>query len=98
MQTCKTCAHWVPEEAQYGELRGIGICLAVVQFWAATEWGPDDDPTDFGRLLKPEYADKLAFVKDSSDYYAELKTLPDFGCVQHTPTEVPHVTYQRKQP
>ena len=85
MQTCKTCTYWLPPESPYGEIRGVGKCQAVVQFWNATEWDYDET-NDFGRRLRPEYADKLAFVQDGSDYYAELKTLPDFGCVQHKPT------------
>mgnify|MGYP001350270383 CR=1 FL=1 len=79
MNTCKTCKHWEKPESDYGEVPGTGKCKAVVQFWKATEWNDDYDK----RSLKTEYATKLAFVQDGSDYYAELKTLPDFGCVQH---------------
>jgi hypothetical protein len=77
MERCKTCKYWEKPERDYGEVPGTGKCKAVVQFWKATEWNNDK------RSLKPEYADKLAFVQDVSDYHAELKTLPDFGCVQH---------------
>jgi hypothetical protein len=51
----------------------------VAQFWSATEWNAGCQ----NRTLRPEYAAKLAFVQDASDYYAVLKTMPDFGCVQH---------------
>lgn len=80
MERCKTCKHWGKPKSDYGEVPGTGICKAVVQFWNATEWTNDDK-----RTLKTEYAAKLAFVQDGSYYYyyAELKTLPDFGCVQH---------------
>ena len=79
MQRCKTCKHWEQPENDYGEVPGTGKCAAAVQFWDTTEWDKDSGY----RTLKPEYATKLAFVQDGSDYRAELKTLPDFGCVQH---------------
>jgi len=83
MGKCKTCKHWVKPESDYGEVPGTGNCKAVVQFWNATEWNAPDYEE---RTLKPEYSTTLAFVQDGSDYYAELKTLPDFGCVQHEGT------------
>lgn len=79
MERCKTCKYWQKPDSDYGEVPGTGKCTAVVQFWNATEWDEDYDK----RTLKSEYANRLAFVQDGSDYYAELKTLPDFGCVQH---------------
>lgn len=80
MPRCKTCKHWDRPESDYGEVPGTGKCKAVVQFWDATQWTTDEYET---RKLKPEYAGKLAFVQDCSDAHCELKTLPDFGCVQH---------------
>ena len=80
MKTCATCKHWNrsrPYQSGYG--LGIGTCDAVVQFWAATEWNEDGD----ARVFMPEHKDKKAFVQDGSDYYAELLTMPDFGCIQH---------------
>lgn len=82
MKRCKTCKHWEKPESYYGEVPGTGNCKAVVQFWDCTEWKADGN----FRGLKNECANKLAFVQDGSDYYAELKTLPDFGCVQHEST------------
>ena len=79
MERCKTCKHWQAPEGEYGEVPGTGKCGAVVMFWDATEWSEDYDH----RTLKPEYKNKLAFAQDGSDYYAALKTMPDFGCVQH---------------
>lgn len=79
MERCKTCKHWEKPKSDYGEVPGTGKCKAVVQFWNATEWNEDCDE----RSIKSEYAGRFAFVQDGSDYYAELKTLPDFGCVQH---------------
>ena len=79
MRLCKTCKHWAKPESDYGEIPGIGICQAVPQFWDASQWNKDYD----ARTLKNEYKNKLAFVQDYSDYFALLKTMPDFGCVQH---------------
>jgi len=79
IERCKTCKHWEKPDSDHGEVPGTGKCKAVVQYWYATDWNAYGD----NRALKPEYAGKLAFVQDGSDYYAELKTLPDFGCVQH---------------
>lgn len=76
---CKTCKHWEKPESDYGELPGSGRCNAVVEFWNATEWVGGSDT----RSLKPEYAAKLAFVKDKHSVCAELKTLSEFGCVQY---------------
>lgn len=76
---CRTCKHWELPESDYAEVPGTGKCKAVVQFWSATEWTEDCRV----RQIKPEYKGRLAFVQDGSVCYAELKTLPDFGCVQH---------------
>jgi hypothetical protein len=81
VERCKTCKHWEKPESDYVEFPGTGKCKAVLQFWNATEWIDYDK-----RMLKTEHAGKLAFVQDGSDYYAELKTLQDFGCVQHEGT------------
>jgi len=79
MKLCKTCKYWERSKSSCGEIPGIGKCRAVVMVWSATEWSDTKD----SRVLKLEHAAKLAFVRDGSDYYAELQTLPDFGCVQH---------------
>ncbi len=79
METCRTCRHWKRPDSEYGEIPGIGTCGAVVQYWDAAEWVANS----IKRQLRPEYAGKLAFVQDGSDYHAELNTLPDFGCNQH---------------
>ncbi len=76
---CRTCKHWRKPVNDFGEVPGTGKCLAAVQFWDATEWADDDEV----RVLKAEHAGRLAFVQDGSDYRAELKTMADFGCVQH---------------
>lgn len=79
MNTCSTCSHWKPPKNEYGEVPGVGTCAYTVQFWDASEWAEDGE----SRVLKPEHAARLAFVQDGSDYRAELRTMPSFGCVQH---------------
>lgn len=76
---CATCKHWRKPENEFGEIPGIGKCLAAVQYWDVTEWAEDSNK----RVLRKEYANKLAFVRDRSNYFSELTTLPGFGCVQH---------------
>jgi len=83
MNKCKTCKFWTKPESEYGEVPGVGRCTAMVMFWDATEWVEDSD----FRQLKPQYKQALAFVQDGSDYYAALKTLPDFGCILHESIE-----------
>lgn len=98
IKNCKTCKYWVePESYTMGEVPGVGKCIAVVNFWDAAKWVEADDPAfkhllkegqpDYlpFRVLKPEYAAKLAFVQDASNYSAQLKTKAEFGCVQHEP-------------
>lgn len=86
MDRCKTCKHWTalrPEE-DYGALLGGGECGKAPQIWDVTEAVPGDNWN--GTLqLKPEHAAVLAVVEDGSSYRASLVTMPDFGCVQHTP-------------
>lgn len=79
MNKCKTCKFWQEPENGYGEIPGVGKCSAVVQFWDATEWNKNSST----RVINEKYSGKLAFVEDGSDYYAALKTFPDFGCIQH---------------
>lgn len=59
---------------------GGGNCKAIPQFWDATE-GSKDNPNK--RTLKIEYLGRLAFAIGVNYYETELKTLPEFGCVQH---------------
>ena len=82
-KTCATCKHWGAPSSEYGEIPGVGLCLAVPHFWGVTEWDHDSDK----RVLRKEYIGKKAFAQDSSDYSAVLKTMPDFGCVQYEAQE-----------
>jgi hypothetical protein len=80
MKRCATCKHWTPPENEaFGEVPGVGWCKAAPQYWDAAEWDEDCER----RILKPQYSGVLAMVKDGSDYRAELRTFPDFGCVMH---------------
>jgi len=80
---CKTCRHWEskPDHEKPVEVRR---CLAVPMWENATKWNDaswgDDSLPD--RVLKPEYAERLAFAQDGSSYYACLFTRAEFGCVQ----------------
>ena len=75
---CKDCKFWEKPDDEYrGDVPGVGICDAVVEYWDAGEWNSDGY-----RQLKSKHAGKLAFVQDGSDYMAQLKTMPEFGCVQ----------------
>lgn len=85
MQRCKTCKHWDSRADEYyfgGEVPGTNTCRAVPEIWGVTQWSKDGET----REMKPEHIGRLAFVQDGSDYHAALKTLPDFGCVQHEPS------------
>jgi hypothetical protein len=79
MKFCETCKSWEKPTSEFGEIPGSGICRRIPQYWDATQWTADGE----SRVLKERYAGNLAFVKDGSDYRAELKTLPKFGCVEH---------------
>ena len=74
---CKNCKHWDTRQ-QTKEIPGLGLCTVAIHYWDSTQWAKDGE----SRELIPEHANKLAFVRDMSDYGAELLTLPDFGCVQ----------------
>lgn len=78
MKTCKTCKHWKETETEYIDFTA-GKCTKAKLFWDYTKW--NDDYTR--RTLSAEAKNELSFVQDDSDYYAELITLPEFGCVQH---------------
>ena len=78
MNLCKTCKHW--SKTKYSSnIEDIGVCDAVEQYWESSEW----DSEGKNLILKPEFANKLAFVRDTSDYYASLMPRANFGCIQH---------------
>lgn len=77
MKTCATCRYWEEPETQEG-VEELGRCSFTPQLWDVTHWNDDGVLT-----MRPEYADRLAFVSDGSDYHARLLALATFGCVQH---------------
>lgn len=95
---CKDCKHWskniqdLEEENDYRmwndsprEL-GLGRCLKVPELWESYDWKkPDCDSISFTDEVIER--NDLAFVKDGSDYLAELYTLPNFGCVMFSTKE-----------
>jgi len=77
IKTCETCQHWEKQDSVFD--KHVGRCHAVYQYYDATEW--DEDGNE--RRLTAKHAKHLAFVRDTSDYFAMLLTRPNFGCVQH---------------
>jgi len=83
---CKNCLYWNESDSNVIKNAKIGNCSMVKQFWDVTEWvenGKDEDGDDvFIRDSKKEFTHHKAFVKDGSDYFAELITKEEFGCNQ----------------
>lgn len=80
--SCATCQHWQDDE---GQLHDTKRCTKAVQMWDASEWRDTDDD-GYARILLPEFADQKMFVKDGSDYRADLYTRADFFCAHHEPS------------
>ena len=80
MEYCETCKYWLRISSKEYELPNTGVCSAAKQFWETTDWDRDN-PTR--TLLLPKFTGTLMFVQDSSDQFAQLKTMYNFGCVQH---------------
>ncbi len=80
MEYCETCKYWLRISSKEYELPNTGVCSAAKQFWETTDWDRDN-PTR--TLLLPEFTGTLMFVQDASDQFAQLKTMYNFGCVQH---------------
>ena len=88
MNNCKDCAKWKSEPGDsYPKKIKIGKCNNAPMFWGSTEWtqcncnGGIGCSCDIQMVVRPEI-ESLAFVQDGSDYYAELLTLENFGCIQ----------------
>ena len=79
MSHCKNCKYWEPG-AFYGIPKELGCCAYMKQLWKSTTSVKLEDtkrPSVEYRLTN----DNLAYVKDTSDYNANLFTRADFGCV-----------------
>lgn len=86
MDTCATCKHWDRQKPmESGHKLGLGRCKNVPQLWDATDW--DEEGLNFELVEK--YRDRKAFAEDGSSYMAHLLTMPDFGCISHTPLDKP---------
>ena len=77
---CGTCLHWQARDPRPDLAANVRQCTQVSNYWDASEWVKIDG--DVVRMLRPLYANRLAFVQDASDYYATLLTTAEFGCVQ----------------
>ena len=74
--TCETCRHWLRSPCHRHEVAlSLGVCGRVPDFsyaTAAVEGAKRD--------VRPEYADRLAFVRSTD--LCRLLTKADFGCNQ----------------
>jgi hypothetical protein len=77
MNICKTCKYWKKLENSY--MNDIGICNLIPQYDDIWSW----DIENQNLILKTEYVNKLAFVRDASNIHADFLTRENFGCVQH---------------
>lgn len=77
---CKTCKHWM-NVCKHGEARGN------------CPYGEDCTPVGYrGHCMKavslhgaPKEPTTMMWGMDSSEYQANVYTLPEFGCVMHEP-------------
>ena len=79
MNHCKNCKYW-EQAACYEIPNEIGRCAYPKQLWESTTWVKlegTEQPNVAFKLIN----DNLAYVKDTSDYQADLYTRADFGCV-----------------
>lgn len=91
--TCLTCVHWKnPWDDEYGglipldEIPKWGVCQRIdMPRW---ERGYDYDD-EHGGCYPATMPPVVAFVTDGSDYKADLNTHAGFGCVLHTPSDLP---------
>lgn len=87
---CATCTHWDPvgEGDLSNEIRGSGNCLKIRHInEVTTERDHGDDEWTGELVLQPQHAGVLAVAVDGSGYRACVVTMPDFGCVLHSPKE-----------
>lgn len=84
---CTQCKYWkglqepVGNEIERSEDRqirmiGAGRCGYARQFWNSVEWDESGEKI----VLIDSRQEQKVFVKDVSDYHAELITMPDHSC------------------
>ncbi len=84
---CKDCKHWSKNQEDDSRFNdspkqlGLGRCLNTPQLWDCYDWVAHERETTLAFIDEVVEKDIRAFVKDGSDYHADLYTLPNFGCV-----------------
>lgn len=71
---CRDCKHWEPPRGTTSRNRLVGKCKAAEMIGDHEKWGEDE-------LVYLDSEAKM-YVADGSDYFAELLTRPEFGCVE----------------
>lgn len=98
---CETCQFWLNHSGSdwSADDIGFGKCTAVRERWKVQDnasdgmrrsWdrdGTDADEDAWSKARREALRAARAYVQDGSEYYAELVTGPDFGCVLHSPTQ-----------
>lgn len=82
MAKCKDCRYWHLDRESDILKSEIGLCSKAAMLWDVSVW--DDG---YNRVLLPEHKDLMMFVKDGSEYHAELLTVPHFYCAHFEPRE-----------
>jgi hypothetical protein len=95
MNTGDTCRVWAEEN--YGYPDACRPCKAILTRWDLTDAAfegegkkPRREYDDWGEVERIEIETvnaAKAHVVDGSGYHAELRTMPDFGCVLHSPRD-----------
>ena len=80
MNHCKDCKYWELETWPTEKPNEVNRCAYPKQLWESTTWVKlegTEQPNVAFKLIN----DNLAYVKDTSDYQADLYTRAEFGCV-----------------
>lgn len=77
---CADCKYWGEGDDGRDALYGTKRCGKALQMWDAGHWDGEDYDSNKGYTLLHEHAGQMMFVKDGSDYRADLYTKPDFFC------------------
>lgn len=83
MRNCGNCKFWDTSGIDWPQENNdifIRKCKKAEQVWDATMWS---DEAETRRILKPEFSENKAFVRDGSDYMAQLLTKAEFLCREH---------------
>lgn len=86
---CADCKYWNVNLSSGDEadgLYGSKRCGKAVQMWDAGRWHFDADSRTTTYDLFPQHKGQKMFVKDGSDYRADLYTTSDFFCAHFEKT------------